>query len=82
MFLQQDWLFWHQVYQLAQQIEQIEFVLWLEIEERITDKGKVDLSNHIDNVLEKQLVEFTNEVIVASIKRPNYKGSLQVKYKE
>jgi len=82
LFPQQDWLFWHQVYQLAQQKEQIEFVLWLEIEERISEKGKVDLSNHIDDMLESQLTEFTNEVIVASVERPIYEESLQVKYKQ
>ena len=52
----------------------------VEIEERISDKGKKDLSKHIDNVLEKQLAEFTNEVIVASVERPIYKGSLEVTY--
>ena len=80
-FLGKDWLFWHQVYQLAQQKDKIEFVLWLEIEERISEKGKKDLSNHIDNMLEKQLSEFTNEVIVASVDHPTYQPSLSVTLK-
>ncbi len=80
-FLHRDWLFWHQVYQLAQQKDKIEFVIWLEIEERISEKGKADLSNHIDNMLEEQLAEFTNEVIVASVDRPIYKDSLLVQLK-
>ena len=80
-FLHRDWLFWHQVHQLAQQKDKIEFVLWLEIEERISEKGKKDLSNHIDNMLEEQLLEFTNEVIVASIKHPVYQHALIVTFR-
>ena len=80
-FLHRDWLFWHQVYQLAKEKDKIEFVLWLEIEERISEKGKKDLSNHIDNMLEEQLLEFTNEVIVASVNRPTYQHSLTVTLK-
>lgn len=80
-FLLKDWLFWHQVYELAQQKDKIKFVLWLEIEERISEKGKVDLSQHIDNMLEEQLVEFTNQVVVANVKHPIYNSSLNVTFK-
>ena len=81
-FLRQDWLFWHQVFHLAQQKNQIEFILWLEIEERISDNGKKELSDHIDKILEEQLAEFTTEVIVASIDRPIYGDSLLVMVKK
>lgn len=79
-FFQRDWLFWHQVFHLAQQKNQIELVLWLEIEERISDKGKKDLSDYIDRILEAQLAEFTNEVKVASLERLIYEDSLLVRY--
>jgi len=56
----------------------MEFVLWLEIEERISNKGKIDLGQHIDNMLEAQLVEFTENITVASITQPIYSSSLKV----
>lgn len=77
-FLKRDWYFWHMVHQLANDKEKMEFVLWLEIEERISNKGKIDLGQHIDNMLEAQLVEFTENITVASITQPIYTSSLKV----
>jgi len=80
-YLQQDWAFWYLVHQLATQRSKICFVLWLEIEERISEKGKINLSQHIDKRLEKELAEFTDEVLVASVDRPVFKEDLKVRFK-
>jgi len=77
-YIRQDWAFWHIVHQLAAQRSNICFVLWLEIEERISDKGKIDLSLHIDKQLEKELAEFTDKVVVASVEQPVYVDDLKV----
>ena len=78
LFLNRDWYFWHMVHQLANDKRKMEFVLWLEIEERISNQGKINLGQHIDNMLEKQLVEFTENITVASITQPIYTSSLKV----
>ena len=78
LFLNRDWYFWHIAHQLASDKGKLEFVLWLEIEERISSKGKKDLGQHIDNMLEAQLEEFTENITVASITQPIYRPSLKV----
>ncbi len=78
LFLNRDWYFWHIAHRLANDKGKMEFVLWLEIEERISAKGKVELGQHIDNMLEAQLVEFTENIRVASITQPIYTSSLKV----
>jgi len=76
---QQDWFFWHQVHELAQDRSTITFVLWLEIEEGISKKGKLDLAQYIDDTLTKELIEFTDTVIVASMQQPVYEEHLRVR---
>lgn len=78
LFINRDWYFWHVAHQLASDKEKLELVLWLEIEERISIKGKKDLGQHIDNILETQLKEFTENIWVASITQPIYTSSLKV----
>ncbi len=80
LFLNRDWYFWHIVHRLASDKEKLEFVLWLEIEERISSKGKIDLGQYIDNMLEAQLVEFTENISVSSITQPIYTSSLKVTF--
>jgi len=84
--LHQDWLFWHVVHQLAKDRSKACFVLWLEIEERLSDKVEMRLitpllPQQIDARLEKELAEFTEEVIVASVQQPAYIEDLKVVFK-
>ena len=53
LFKKQDWFFWHQVYQLAQEQSNIEFILWLEIEEGISGNGKGPLERCLPGRLKR-----------------------------
>lgn len=70
-----DWYFWHRLYQLMQEKEGMEFVLWLEIEDEIPLVKRGELLEE----LKKSLSGILRKIAIAHLGNGVFEDSLRVK---